>query len=633
MKRFLFFFFAISVHITFSQDKKLDGFFNDLNSYEQKEMDSLVKVVGVLWNKDLDSAEVIANHMLSHASEHKSERGLGQSYAALGGVYSFKGNVGKSIEYYIKSAKIFEQLGDEITLAKVNGNIGIGLLDQQQFEEARGYIKRAHDYYWKVYQSEDLNSKEIKFGFDLNVSYLTLAYLDIETNKSLEEIMSKLKKGEELAIKRKDTSMLSRILNLQGEAYLRKDKDFPFAISRIEKSLQLMKIKQPDNHFIIGYSYLFLGKGYWKMKDYKKAIIYNDSSLIRFGHLNYFKGLKFCYENRKEILDSDGKYEESIKVYKLFNQFKDSLFRKEQVNRISRMKIKYETDQIITQKEKVEQQVIISELENKKNRSLFIGSAVIAGLILLSSLFYFERIKAKKKAELIAIELKETQKRLAIEKQYRDSELKALKAQMNPHFIFNALNSIQDYIVLNQKNLASDYLGKFADLIRNYLHFSDTGFISIPDEVHNLSLYLELEKLRFEEVLEYVFQVDDNANFEAINIPTMLIQPYVENALKHGLLHKKDNRKLIISISKISDKVIECVIEDNGIGREKSREINQKRETQHKSFALKATTERLDLLNYGREKKIGVEIIDLKENNQTTGTKVILKIPILKKAV
>ena len=166
--------------------------------------------------------------------------------------------------------------------------------------------------------------------------------------------------------------------------------------------------------------------------------------------------------------------------------------------------------------------------------------------------------------------------------------------------------------------------------MRNYLHFSDIGFISLADEINSLNLYLELEKLRFEDELEYVFRTDKTINMDLLKIPTMLIQPYVENALKHGLLHKKTNRKLVISISKKSEKVIECIIEDNGVGRRKSREINQKRPS-HKSFALKATTERLNLLNFGKSKKIGVEIIDLTEADRAKGTKVILKIPILNK--
>lgn len=337
------------------------------------------------------------------------------------------------------------------------------------------------------------------------------------------------------------------------------------------------------------------------------------------------------YDALLKLYEKKGDYERALYYSEKGKKIKDSLIGIERQKAIADFEVAYETEKKEREKNIAQQQLQISQLENTKNKNLLYSALVISGLLLLAGLFYYSRLKAKKKAEIITLELKETQKRLALEKQYKDSELKALKAQMNPHFIFNALNSIQDYIVLNQKNLASDYLGKFADLIRNYLHFSDTGFISIPEEVHNLKLYLELEKLRFEEALDYQVTIDDNANSDAIKIPTMLIQPYVENALKHGLLHKKDNRKLSITISKPSEKIIQCIVEDNGVGREKSKAINQKRQHQHKSFALKATTERLDLLNYGKERKIGVEILDLKSANEAIGTKVILNIPIVNK--
>jgi len=317
-----------------------------------------------------------------------------------------------------------------------------------------------------------------------------------------------------------------------------------------------------------------------------------------------------------------GKNETAMEVNRKYISIRDSIFNIEKRQLIADAQIKFDTEKIKSQKE-------LAELQSLKNKNLFIGSLIIASLLLLTGLIFLSRARAQKKAELVAVELKETQNTLALEKQYRNAELKALKAQMNPHFIFNALNSIQDYIVLNQKNLASDYLGKFADLIRNYLHFSDTGYISISDEVKNLKLYLELEKLRFEEKLNYSITLDEVANAELIMIPTMLIQPYVENALKHGLLHKPDNRRLNIHVFRSSDAIIQCIIEDNGIGRKEAHLLNNKRNKMHQSFAHKATADRLNLLNYDRANKISVEIIDLQQEALATGTKVILRIPII----
>ncbi|WP_343766863.1 sensor histidine kinase [Gangjinia marincola] len=208
-------------------------------------------------------------------------------------------------------------------------------------------------------------------------------------------------------------------------------------------------------------------------------------------------------------------------------------------------------------------------------------------------------------------------------------KLENLRSQMNPHFVFNALNSIQEYIVINEKNLASNYLGKFADLMRSFLSLSNKGYISIEEEVKNLNMYLELEKMRFEEKLVYNIQVDDTLNQNEIYIPTMLIQPYVENSLNHGLLHKKDQRILNIFFTNKNSTHFKCIIEDNGIGRKKAEEIKLERRPEHKSFATKTTNNRLTLINYGKVNKIELIIEDLYDSkNMPCGTKVILFIPL-----
>ncbi|SHI39264.1 sensor histidine kinase [Flavobacterium terrae] len=238
------------------------------------------------------------------------------------------------------------------------------------------------------------------------------------------------------------------------------------------------------------------------------------------------------------------------------------------------------------------------------------------GIIIL---FYRNKLAIKEKEKELALKNAKFENELAVLK------LENLKSQMNPHFIFNALNSIQEYIILNQKNLASSYLAKFADLIRAYLEHSNKGYITIREEIECLDIYLQLEKLRFEDKFEYALHGIENNDH--LKIPTMLIQPYVENAIKHGLLHKKDNRKLTISFELLTNQsMLKCIVLDNGIGRVKANEIQNKK---HSSFATEATAHRLELLNFGKEKKIGVEIEDLYDTTIPLGTKVTLLIPIL----
>ncbi len=238
------------------------------------------------------------------------------------------------------------------------------------------------------------------------------------------------------------------------------------------------------------------------------------------------------------------------------------------------------------------------------------------GLITVVSIFFWFRIRTIQRNAHVAQEL-------------RGSQLATLKVQMNPHFIFNALNSIQEFILLNEKRLANQYLGKFADLMRLTLDMSNEVTVSLEDELRALNLYLELEAIRFEESLTYQIIVDKEVIPEEIEIPSMLVQPYVENAIKHGLLHKKENKKLTVTF-KLSDKedYLSVEVEDNGIGRRRSAEIKAAQKFRYKSFATSATQKRLELLNYGRKNIILVKIIDLyNENGEAKGTKVVFNIP------
>ncbi len=250
-------------------------------------------------------------------------------------------------------------------------------------------------------------------------------------------------------------------------------------------------------------------------------------------------------------------------------------------------------------------------------------SLLMAVVVIISMLAFF-KIKGKRKEELRKKEIKQVE----VERQLVALKLENLRSQMNPHFIFNALNSIQEYIMLNQKKLASDYLGKFADLMRTYLNHSKKGNITLQEEVDCIKMYLELEKLRFEDKMEYVMSISGTLAPNVVSIPTMLVQPYIENALKHGLLHRKTNRRLQIDFH-IDDatNAIRCVIIDNGIGRDKAKEYKARSRKQHKPFATRATEDRLNLINDGKEKKAGVTITDLFEDGEPAGTRVDIMIP------
>lgn len=224
---------------------------------------------------------------------------------------------------------------------------------------------------------------------------------------------------------------------------------------------------------------------------------------------------------------------------------------------------------------------------------------------------------------IFRFQIKRQRKKTRLQNQLSLTQLTALKSQMNPHFIFNSLNSIQDLILQQDRENAYNYISKFALLVRKILHHSDKDFIEIEDEIKILTVYLELEELRFKK--DFSFTIEAN-NITDIEIPPMLIQPFVENALKHGLLHKKGN-KLLSIVFNLTDDILTCEITDNGIGRQKSNEIKQRQNKTHDSFSVKSITNRFDILKdlYGED--IGVSFDDLFADNEAVGTKVILKIP------
>jgi len=244
---------------------------------------------------------------------------------------------------------------------------------------------------------------------------------------------------------------------------------------------------------------------------------------------------------------------------------------------------------------------------------------VVAGLIWL----YFRWRLRQKEAQRIA----EIDK-ILIDKKITNLKLENLRSQMNPHFIFNALNSIQDYIISNEKELASSYLVKFSRLIRMYLDYSQQNEITLEEELNALKLYLELEKVRFEDELTYSLNVDEKLNVRQIKVPSLFIQPYVENALKHGLLHKSGERLLNVEAKATNENTLVITVEDNGIGRQQSEALKRS-DKPHKPFATKANEERVRLYKNKLKRNINIEIIDLyNSNQQPTGTKVVITMPI-----
>lgn len=267
---------------------------------------------------------------------------------------------------------------------------------------------------------------------------------------------------------------------------------------------------------------------------------------------------------------------------------------------------------------------VIGVLESDNTRKNFFNAEHARALMTIASISANKIAEAQAEDEAAAKEfmLLETNKMLA------ESQLMALRAQMNPHFVFNCLNSIQECIVTQKYGEASKYLNKFSKLFRMVLNNSDKNLVTIEEEKDVLKLYLELEQMRFEQSFSYHIDIDSELEADEILLPSMLLQPYVENALWHGLMHKPDDRELSITFVRISEDVFRCVIDDNGIGRKQSYAIKQKsaHAKLHKSKGLQIAKDRIDLLER-QGKHALVNIIDKYDAfGNATGTSVVIEL-------
>ena len=215
------------------------------------------------------------------------------------------------------------------------------------------------------------------------------------------------------------------------------------------------------------------------------------------------------------------------------------------------------------------------------------------------------------------------------QRKLEEFEMRALRAQMNPHFFFNSLNSIQHYIIKNKPVEAVDYLGRFSRLMRLILQNSRIKSIPLTDELEALQLYMELESLRFKIQFDHEITVSPTINPRTTEIPPMLLQPFVENAIWHGIQHKQEKGQINITIDK-QQNYLTCIVQDDGIGREASMKLKKKKNTmkRHRSMGIEITKERLEMLNQSQNGVASVEIIDLYEDERPSGTKVVIRLPL-----
>ncbi len=526
---------------------------------------------------------------------------------ALGNVgmsYIREGDYSTGLDYYFQSLKIEQEL---------NNNAGISkdlILIGAVFDEL-GDTQKALDYYFQALKIErtlnNLNRLSAVLG-NIGVTYTSLNDLD----KALQYHAEGLKVAEAWGDKARIAGMLANI----GEVYYKKA-DFKNAETNLLRGLALAQ-QVGDKYTIgkiinnIGLVCLYTGRYNEAKKFFLKGLLYADST-------NDLDGARWSNENLSKVYEHDGDYNQALAYYKKAMSLKDTLLNDTNRKTILAKEInfKFERKQDSLKTIQLRKDAVTKkEIEKQKViRNSVIAITCSIGLLGFFGFRNFRNNRKREKAEL--------------SQQVAETEMKALRAQMNPHFLFNALSSIQSFLLNNQSSDANIYLLKFKELIRLVLENSMYREVALAEDMKALELYMQLERIRSLQPFSYHINIDKKLNPEQTAIPPLILQPFVENAIWHGLQPRtKAGGHIEISVSK-KDNHLNCIVEDNGVGRTADAYMQKISPFKKESLGIKLTEERLKIINELRKAKAHFNITDLfSPEHEPCGTRVELTLPL-----
>jgi len=533
-----------------------------------------------------EKAKTIFKSLLKSEEENKTFIfGLARCYSSLGVIFSQEGNYNESLDNYQNGLKLYQKIDQKNSISKSYNNIGIVYKSRSNNAKALEYFKKA----LKI--QEEIGEQTMP------VTLTNIGVIYFESN-NLPQAFSYYTKAEKLFQTIENTRGLALLQNYWGDYYT-KTKATDKAETHYKQALDLFESMQ--NKFGASLALYNLGTLYFEQKNYEKAIPLATKSLAYAQEIGV---LDQTYHSEKLVSDIYGAQNQpalSLQHYKNYIIARDSLNNMESTKKFDRAEMDFE----FQKKEALFQE------KNKREHLLLIFS--IIGTLLFIGLIF------------VLINRHQVKRRLTLQKEVAEYEQKALHLQMNPHFVFNCLGSISSFIVQNGTDSALKYLSKFSKLMRLTLEYSKDALIPIDKEIESLQNYLELEQLRFHDKFDFKIQSSENIEFN-MGLPPLLIQPFVENAILHGLVPKEGNGRIVVDFDVENDQLV-CTIWDNGIGITKSAAIKENSMKAHKSMALEITKKRLEIMEATISKSAQIEIKELQVDNEVTGTKVTLRLP------
>ncbi len=555
-------------------DLAIANFKDALAARESNKTKLLLGQVYIL-NGDFQEGEAILTPLVAIKNMVPYQRV--ELFEALGDANKAMSNIREAQDYYQQGLVIAEKNQISPKVIDLSSKMGAAFASENRSIEAEGFYQNSLKLSKKVAPERMIQeSEKVADFYNQKSRYEDEIQLRKQSLSELKQLPRTNAPAENSGVSRADTITSQRINYKIANAYIAQEK-LDEAIPYLEKSI--VEADKDDDLVVQKDATRKLSEVYRYKGDYTKALeTYQD----------YVAVVDSLYVRKEQEISRAARFSREIANTQ---------------NRISSLEQERELNQSKYSLAVTEQQLY----EETSKRQKWIIYSLIFGIALMAitSFLYYRSNKQQKLANNILA-------------------LKSLRTQMNPHFIFNALNSVNNYIAKSDERSANRFLSEFSVLMRSVLENSEEDFIPLTKELELLELYVKLEHSRFQDKFDYRIEVAEKIDLATFQIPPMLLQPYIENAIWHGLRYKEEKGFLSIKVNQLTTDMLEITIEDNGIGRKKSAELKTANQRKQKSKGMGNIKKRIQILNDMYKNRVDVSISDLNEDQ--TGTKVSLKL-------
>ncbi len=520
----------------------------------------------------------------------------------LGVVYRRMDAIKTALDYHQQALELAENVENPSHHIKRSINVshnGIGnlYLTLEQYDQAIVQFEKALDL------EEELVNK-----LGLAINYQNIGYC-LEQKGDLDGALENYRIS--LAYNEDIDSDSGRVICKNSLAQIYLKQDMPYAALTLLNPLK-EESKRIGDLYIASYVYINSGWANTKLGNYDQAFEEIQEGLDMAQSRNMPSNILYAYQKMSDLENARGDYKAAYEMYKKADEYDKQISSAINLRYMNDIIEKYEDDKKNNQIAVLAAENELVRLRLKKNETTFLVSALIVGLI--SSILYilYRQYQSKNEKRVLTL------------------EQKMLRSQMNPHFLFNSLNSIKLYIINNEQKNAVHYLNKFSKLVRKILEASSQKEISLAEELETVELYMNIENIRFSNEINFKINVEDDINIDNIKIPSLTLQPFLENSLWHGLSPKDGEKSIQINVKNKDRGHVSIEVIDNGIGRTMAEVNKENRVLKKKSLGIHITKERLANFSRDYQNKFDVDIMDLfNEHGDPNGTKVILDIPTI----